>query len=339
MSAIDIFLVSCIKLHQLLKTNEIELCNSDKMPKTFLVTGATGYQGGATVRYLQAKNAIIHALVRNPDAAAAEELKKEGVVVFKGDFDDVDAIKEATKGVDGVFMNLSPTWPAEQQIQQAKNFVNAALEAKTVKAFVASTAFYCSDRDTWGHYDPGHGLHIYYTTKSTVESVVRDAGFESYTILRPAWLYQNYLLPQSVYHFPELSTEGMMAHIYEPNTKMPHFDAENVGQFAAAALTEPNKFNGHEIELGNENLTLEETRNLLSKAAGVEIKARTRSKEEVADLGFKVGTLIFQQLANEKDLSIDGKALEEKYGIQFHNFGEVMEREKEDLLKSIPGSQ
>lgn len=309
------------------------------MTQTFLVTGATGYQGGATIRYLLEKGETVHALVRNPDSPAAQKLKQKGVVIFKGDFDDVEAIKAATKGVDGVFQNLSPTWPAEQQIQQAKNFVNAALEAGTVKSYVVSTAFYCSDRRIWGDYDPSHGLHIYYTTKSAVEDVVKQAGFPSYTILRPAWLYQNYLVPQSGYHFPELSTEGLLAHVYEPNTRMPHFDADNVGQFAAAALTEPEKFNGHEIELGNENLTLEETRDFLSKAAGVDIKTRIRSKEEVIELGFKVGTLIFQQLANEKDLSIDGKALVEKYGIPFNNFGDVMAREKEDLLKSIPGAK
>lgn len=299
------------------------------MTPKFLVTGGTGYQGGAAIHYLLKQGVTVHALVRKPGSTAAEKLKEKGVVLFKGDFDDAEAIKAATKGVDGVFQNLSPTWPAEQQIKQAKNFVNAALEAGTVKSYVVSTAFYCSDRRIWGDYDPSHGLHIYYTTKSAVEDVIKQAGFPSYTILRPAWLYQNYLIPQSGYHFPELSTEGLLAHVYQPNTRMPHFDAGNVGQFAAAALTEPERFNGHEIELGNENLTIQETRDLLSKAAGVEIKTRMRSKEEVIELGFKVGTLIFQQLANEKDLSIDGQALVKKYGIYFNDFGDVMTREKE----------
>uniref|UniRef100_A0A093XMV2 NmrA-like family domain-containing protein 1 n=1 Tax=Talaromyces marneffei PM1 TaxID=1077442 RepID=A0A093XMV2_TALMA len=296
------------------------------MTQTFLITGATGYQGGATICYLLETGATIHALVRNPNSPTAEKFKEKGVVIFKGDFDDVEAIKAATKGVDGVFQNLSPTWPAEQQIQQAKNIVNAALEAGTVKSI-------------WGHYDPSHELHIYYTTKSAVEDIVKKADFPSYTILRPAWLYQNYLVPQSGYYFPELSTEGILAHVYEPNTRMPHIDVDNVEHFAAAALIEPDKFNGHEIELGNENLTLEETRELLSKAAGVDINTRIRSKQEVIKLGFKVGTLIFQQLANEKDLSIDGKALVEKYGIPFNNFGDVMTREKDELLKSIAGAK
>lgn len=309
------------------------------MAQTYLVTGATGYQGGATIRYLLEKGATVQALVRDPDSAAAQKLKEKGVIIFKGDFGDVEAIKTATKGVNGVFQNLSPTWPAEQQIQQARNFVNAALEAGTVKSYVVSTAFYCSNRNIWGDYNPSHALYIYYATKSAVEDVVKQAGFPSWTILRPAWLYQNYLVPQSGYHFPELSTDGMLAHIYEPNTRMPHFDADNVGQFAAAALTEPEKFNGHEIELGNENLTLEVTRDLLSKAAGIDIKTRIRSKEEAAELSFKVGTLIFQQLANEKDLSIDGSPLVEKYGIPLNNFGDVMTREKENLLRSIPGAK
>ncbi|EED13323.1 hypothetical protein TSTA_058120 [Talaromyces stipitatus ATCC 10500] len=55
---------------------------------------------------------------------------------------------------------------------------------------------------------------------------------------------------------------------------MPHFGVQNVGQIVAAALIEPEKSKSHEIELGNENLILEDTRQLLSKASGVDIKTR-----------------------------------------------------------------
>lgn len=72
------------------------------MPASYLVTGATGYQGGATARALLKAGATVHALVRNPDAPAALALKEGGSILFKGDFDDVGAIRAATAGVVGV---------------------------------------------------------------------------------------------------------------------------------------------------------------------------------------------------------------------------------------------
>jgi len=179
----------------------------------------------------------------------------------------------------------------------------------------------------------------YYTAKSAVEEAVRSAGFENYTILRPAWLMHNYLLPFSLYHFPELASEGVLAHIYEPDTKMSHFDAADVGKFAAAALLEPTKFRGHEIELGNENLTAEETVEALRKASGREIGLHFRSAEEAERMKEKVLTMRFSRLANSKSLAIDGKALEEKYGIKLKTFEEYLEEHKDELLKALPASQ
>ncbi|RYP09387.1 hypothetical protein DL764_001328 [Monosporascus ibericus] len=51
------------------------------------------------------------------------------------------------------------------------------------------------------------------------------------------------------------------------------------GKFAASGLLDPDRFNGEEIDLGFENLTAEETRAILSKVAGRNIKARRRNPE------------------------------------------------------------
>lgn len=147
---------------------------------------------------------------------------------------------------------------------------------------------------------------------------------------------QNYILPQSVQHFPELSSEGVLAHVYGKVTRMPHLDAADVGKFAAVALLEPEKFRGEEIELGNEKLTLEEAAGILRKISSVEIGVRKSSEEEVRRVWNSVPTLKFRVLANEKHIGIDGKALEEKYGIRLTSFEGFLEREKEVLMKSIP---
>ncbi|TVY85573.1 NmrA-like family domain-containing protein [Lachnellula suecica] len=301
------------------------------MAPTFLITGATGEQGGATARFLLAEGATIHALVRDPSSSAAQALKNAGAIVFKGDFDDVTAVKSATSGVSGVFLNPQLH---ENQRQQAQNFIDAALSSKTVKTIVLSTAFFTGTPSIWEVATPD--IYQYYTGKGAIEEAVRSAGFENYTILRPSWLMHNYLQPGSTLHFPELAPDGILAHIYKKDRRMAHLDAADIGKFAAAALLDPVKFSGHEIELGNENLTIEEAAEHLRDASGVDITVHLRTEEETVAMQPKVATMGFQKLANEKELTIDGKALETKYGIKLTTLAEYFERHKDALLKSLP---
>ena len=73
---------------------------------TFLVTGATGHQGGAAARGLLNSGAKVQCLVRNASAPASKELQILGAVLFEGDFANVEAIKKATEGVKGIFVSL-----------------------------------------------------------------------------------------------------------------------------------------------------------------------------------------------------------------------------------------
>jgi uncharacterized protein YbjT (DUF2867 family) len=306
------------------------------MAPTFLITGATGSQGGATARILLTQNVTVHALVRNKNSPASQSLQKAGAILFQGDFDDTTAIKAAITGVSGIFLNPFPTVDPDLSVRQAQNFIDAAIAAKAVKTIVLSTAFFTASRDAiWGSTDPHLGLQAYYGQKAAIESAVRSAGLQNYTILRPGFLMQNYLLPQAAFLTPELSSEGVLAHIYEKGTKMPHLDAVDVGKFAAAALLEPEKFRGEEIELGSENLTIEEVAAMMKETSGVEVRIRKRSEEETERVWNYNPTLRFQRLANEKDLSIDGTALKEKYGIRLSNLEEFLTREKEVLIESI----
>jgi len=77
------------------------------MSAIFLVTGATGQQGGATARELLKAGVRVHALVRDTSKPAAKELEVLGVVLFQGDYDNVEAINKATVGVKGIFVRVS----------------------------------------------------------------------------------------------------------------------------------------------------------------------------------------------------------------------------------------
>lgn len=304
------------------------------MQSSFLITSATGRQGGSAARLLLEKGVIVHALVRDEHSKAAEDLKKLGAILFEGDFDNVSAIQAASKGVSGIFLNLWPTPDPKDQLRQARAFIDAA-KANNVPTMVVSTAFLTGRPELWANMPD---FKVYYDGKAAVEDAVRQAGFPAYTILRPSFLMHNYLLPDSQYHFPELHTDGVLAHAYEPGRRMPHLDAADVGKFAAEALLQPDRFNGHEIELGFESLAPEEALEALNRVSGQQIALHKRTLEEIEAKRQQLPTLPFQILANDVDLSIDGDSLQKKYGISCCTFSSFLEREKSQLGKSLPQS-
>ena len=83
---------------------------------TFVITSATGHQGGATARALLSSGAQVHALVRDPTTASARRLESQGAKLFPyRDFTDYGAIGSAAQGCRGVFLTLWPTPDAPEQ--------------------------------------------------------------------------------------------------------------------------------------------------------------------------------------------------------------------------------
>lgn len=70
-------------------------------PGKVLITGATGFTGGALARRLASHNAPVRVLVR--DAARAAPLADLGVEIAPGDLRDVMSLREALEGVDTVY--------------------------------------------------------------------------------------------------------------------------------------------------------------------------------------------------------------------------------------------
>ncbi len=67
--------------------------SSVQVSRRILVTGATGQQGGTLAKLLLQKNHKVYALVRNIQSSAAQELKKEGANLVKGDLNNFDSIE------------------------------------------------------------------------------------------------------------------------------------------------------------------------------------------------------------------------------------------------------
>src|SRR6266478_6026791 len=102
--------------------------------KLIAVLGATGQQGGAVVRALQAGNQFqVRALTRNP--AKHRELADE---VVEANLNRPETLASAFKGAHGVFLVTNLWEEGTDEVEQATAAVRAAKDAG-VKHFVWST--------------------------------------------------------------------------------------------------------------------------------------------------------------------------------------------------------
>jgi len=67
----------------------------------YFVTGATGFVGGALTKRLRTDGHEVRAVVRDPSRAS--DLAATGAVMARGDVSDKSSMREAMRGVDGVF--------------------------------------------------------------------------------------------------------------------------------------------------------------------------------------------------------------------------------------------
>ncbi|KAI0468950.1 NmrA family protein [Xylaria cf. heliscus] len=290
---------------------------------TFLVTGATGQQGRATVDALLARGAKVHAVVRDPTKAAARELERLGVTLFKGDHDDFDIFRKAAQGCSGIFLNLLERPGNPHPERQAQGILAACFDAG-VEHVVLSTAGWVGSREKWDI--PANRVEVseiipYYEGEVLVEDAVRRAGLKSYTILRPFWFHSNYLVPTIDFFHAEVRKSGELVHSYDDGTTFPHINVRDIGQFAAMALTDPARFAGEEIELASENLAIEEVAELMSKVTGQHIAVRKATAEEAAKPS---PTTQWHIWANAAHLTVDVEALAQKYGYRFTTLGEYL---------------
>ena len=144
------------------------------------VVGATGQQGGAVVRALQAnKQFKVRALTRNPD-----EHPQVGDEIIKADLNRPETLKPAFEGAHGVFLVTNFWKGGTDEVDQATAAVRAAKDAG-VKHFVWSTLPDVEAISGGKFYVP------HFTGKAKVDRIVKEAGFANHTFVIAPFYYQN----------------------------------------------------------------------------------------------------------------------------------------------------
>jgi len=197
--------------------------------KLIAVVGATGQQGGAVVRALQAGNQFkVRALTRNP--AKHRELADE---VIQADLNRTETLRAAFEGAYGVFLVTNPWGEGSDETEQATAAVRAAKDAG-VKHFVWSTL---PDVEAIS----GGKLHVpHFTGKAKVDRIVKEAGFANHTFVIAPFYYQNLIGVLA----PQKQTDGSMSWTLplDPTVRSIHMgDITQLGDIVAGAFAYPDQ--------------------------------------------------------------------------------------------------
>jgi uncharacterized protein YbjT (DUF2867 family) len=248
-----------------------------------LVLGATGAQGGAVARLLLAAGVPVRALVR--DAAKAKPLIDAGATLAIGDFDDDDGLLAACMGARAIFSMQNPPFPdAESERRHGRKIVTAASAAgvsQLIHTSVSGTGAYHRAVAGW---DEGRWDRNYWESKADVEDAVRSAGFDFCTIVKPAFMMENFTRPKADFMFPDLLDDGLVTAL-KPDTQLKLVAADDIGRIVAAAVLDPARLNGAEIELGGDSLTMPEIAAALSAVTSRSIIATSLPAQEVIARG------------------------------------------------------
>lgn len=163
-----------------------------------LVTGATGFLGGALALRLASDGASVRALARRPEKAAFLR-DRENIELVQGDITDAARMREAAEGCDYVFhVAVSYGNLAAQRatnVEGTRRVVQAAASAKVARlVHVSSIAVYGYrlSREIDEATPPVPSSDPYVITKREAEAVVRDVASHNqlaYSIIRPGMIY------------------------------------------------------------------------------------------------------------------------------------------------------
>ena len=216
-----------------------------------VVTGATGKQGGATARHLLRQGWSVRALVRDPQSAAAQALRRAGAELVRGDFEDRASLDRVMEGAYGVF-SVQP-FGYETEIRQGTQVADAAAAAR-VKHFVYASVGGVEEQIHWR---PGF-------SKWVIERHIAELGLPA-TMLRPAGFMDDLVGP--FYGVPQ----GQFAVPFTPDALVQVIATDDIGAIAAQAFAEPEVFIGQRIESASAALTSPQIAEALSRVAGYPI--------------------------------------------------------------------
>lgn len=150
----------------------------------YFVTGATGFVGGELAKQLRAAGHEVNASVRSLEKAV--ELQALGVKLFKGDVADKGSMREAMRGVDGVYHvagwykigTKDKSGGEKVNIQGTRNVLELMQELKISKGVYTSTCAINSNTNgkivDESYHFTGRHLSEYDRTKAAAHDIAKE---------------------------------------------------------------------------------------------------------------------------------------------------------------------
>jgi uncharacterized protein YbjT (DUF2867 family) len=253
----------------------------NSLTKAILVTGATGKQGGATIRNLAshptASQFTLLAVTRNVNSTGAQSLitKYPSIKLVQGDLNAVPELFKSAQsvlesnnlpskiwGVYSVQTSMGPGVSFDNEVAQGTALIDAAL-SHGVQHFVYSSVERGGNEKSWTNPTP----IPHFQTKHQIELYLREkAGARGekmgWTILRPVAFMDNME--------PGFQTKVFLTALKNKMGDKPvqWVSVDDIGLFAARAFREPETWNARAEGLAGDELSVDGVSKAFQKTLG-----------------------------------------------------------------------
>jgi uncharacterized protein YbjT (DUF2867 family) len=292
--------------------------------RLILVIGGTGTQGGNVARELLKHGHRVRILSRNPESAAAQAIADKGAELIQGDLADAASLEPAMDNVSAIF-SAQYADPYDQTVEprNAANMVEAARKAGIEQVVHTSVA----GSNVFPRWDKYKYLSKTWENKYEIEELIRNGGFQAWTILHPCWFMENFVEPNSAIMAPELKN-GVLFGTLKGDTPLKLNSGEDTAKFARTAFENPQKFHGKDINIASDELSMTEIAQTLSSVLHKKVVFETAGDEETRKRGMLEGTVYFMEWLEEvPGFGFDIQETRE-YGVVLKSFAEWVEENR-----------
>jgi len=279
--------------------------------RVFVVSGATGKQGGAVTRSLLKRGHSVRALTRDPSKAS--NLRTLGAEVVEGDLRSGKGLAEALQGAEGFFVLTTPydlgfdSPDYESELLQGRTALGAAKTAGTPHVILSSA--------TAASGDSGAPL---FESKAANERRLKELELPG-TILRPATFMDNFT---SSWGLESLRT-GVLSFPARAETRLELVAVRDIGEAAASVFELGSAALGETIDLTGDSRTFQEIARMLGSWIGRSV----RFQEEV-DPAAKQRFGAFPEApdpeAERREIERDIEALERRWKLHMTRFASFL---------------
>ncbi|KAH7345612.1 hypothetical protein B0J17DRAFT_44550 [Rhizoctonia solani] len=235
------------------------------------VCGATGFQGGSTVRHLLSDGRFaVRALTRKPESANAQGLKALGVEVVQADFDNLESLIAAFKGCYGVFGVTDYFEALEREAEQGIHIVDASKIAG-VKHLVLSAGAETNP--------PALLLE----NKAKAATYLRASGVP-WTVFATSFYFNTLNSFDAITRDPR--TGGWRFYLPFPSDiPMPSISPRDIGAYITAAFINPEEWIGKDMNIVNEYITPREYAEIFADVTCSYVELTEVTREEFLAMG------------------------------------------------------